>query len=144
MTLLNDCINFQLNKLGKMVSRYFSEKLMVCDITPVQYSVLKCLWVKDFQAPSQISQTLSLDSSSLTGLLDRMESKGLLRRIPDSEDRRAIQVILTPQGKALEQPTEKLIEEANVEVLQCLTEKEKMQLFNSLNKIADNSPFSKS
>lgn len=142
--LLNECINFKLNRLSKMVSRYFTEKLIASDVTPVQYSVLKCLWQKDFQAPSQIAQTLSLDSSSLTGLLDRMESKGLLKRIPDSGDRRAIQVILTPQGKALEQPIEKLIDEANVEVLQSLIKKDKIQLIKFLDKIADNPPFSKS
>lgn len=133
-----DCINFLLTRTQKTVAQYFTEKISDCDVTPVQYAVLSCLWDNDFQLPSQIAQTLNLDSSSITGLLDRMENKGLLKRIPNSEDRRALHVILTPKGKDLRDPLDERINEAHKEVLSTLSVEEQELLLSYLPKIVDN------
>jgi len=136
--VLSDCINFILGCTQKKVSQYFAEKISSFDVTPVQYSVLQCLWEHDFQTPTQIANALSLDGSSITGLLDRMESKGLVRRIPNAEDRRALQVMLVPRGKLLEKPITRLVEEANDEVLSALSPEEQAQLKEYLRRILEN------
>lgn len=51
--------------------------------------------------PSVLADTLMLSRAGMTGRLDRLESAGLVRRIADAEDRRAIRVALTDQGRAL-------------------------------------------
>ncbi|WP_280232797.1 MarR family winged helix-turn-helix transcriptional regulator [Nocardia cyriacigeorgica] len=51
--------------------------------------------------PSVLADTLMLSRAGMTGRLDRLESAGLVRRIADAADRRAIRVALTDEGRAL-------------------------------------------
>ena len=51
--------------------------------------------------PSVLADTLMLSRAGMTGRLDRLESAGLVRRIADAQDRRAIRVVLTEAGRAL-------------------------------------------
>jgi DNA-binding MarR family transcriptional regulator len=49
----------------------------------------------------QLAETLSCDASNVTGLVDRLESRGLVRRRPSAEDRRVKVLDLTPTGSEL-------------------------------------------
>jgi DNA-binding MarR family transcriptional regulator len=49
-------------------------------------------------SPGQLAEHLGLSSGAMTNRLDRLESAGLLRRLPDPSDRRALQVELTEAG----------------------------------------------
>ena len=50
---------------------------------------------------NELARLLGLDKSSITGLVDRAERRGLVVRIPSAEDRRAVLVGLTDQGRSL-------------------------------------------
>lgn len=125
---ISQCINFLLSKAQQSVYQHFKIKLAEHDVTPVQYGILACLWQHDGQAPSQIAANLNLDSSTITGILDRMENKGLLRRTPDPNDRRALKVVLTVSGSALQSPIDKIIDDANEEVMENLSQTERESL----------------
>ena len=47
---------------------------------------------------SRLAETLSCDASNVTGLIDRLESRGLVRRQPSPADRRVKVLQLTPAG----------------------------------------------
>ncbi|WP_457029039.1 MarR family winged helix-turn-helix transcriptional regulator [Kitasatospora sp. P5_F3] len=47
-----------------------------------------------------LAELLGCDASNVTGLVDRLEARGLLRREPDPADRRVKTVLLTPEGEA--------------------------------------------
>ena len=132
---LYECVNFLLTKAQLTVFRYFKSQLAEFDVTPVQYGILKCLWREDGQMPVQIAACLGLDGSTITGILDRMEIKGLLKRTPDPNDRRALRVIITEQGSKLQEPVEKAIISANQKVLQVLAPEDKEKLFGFLRDI---------
>ena len=68
-------------------------------------------------------------------MLDRIEQKGLLKRTPVPCDRRALNVVLTEEGAALRKPLERIIEEANAEVLKDFTEEEQKTLKTMLVKL---------
>ncbi|MEV4234418.1 MULTISPECIES: MarR family transcriptional regulator [unclassified Nocardia] len=51
--------------------------------------------------PSVLADTLMMSRAGMTGRLDRLESAGLVRRIADAQDRRAIRVALTDPGRTL-------------------------------------------
>ncbi|MEU7146313.1 MarR family transcriptional regulator [Nocardia sp. NPDC046473] len=51
--------------------------------------------------PSVLADTLMLSRAGMTGRLDRLESAGLVRRIADPDDRRAVRVALTENGRTL-------------------------------------------
>lgn len=52
-------------------------------------------------SPSQLYQSMMLSSGAMTSRLDRLENKGLIERAHSKEDRRAVHVSLTAEGKAL-------------------------------------------
>ncbi|WP_280251382.1 MarR family winged helix-turn-helix transcriptional regulator [Nocardia abscessus] len=51
--------------------------------------------------PSVLADTLMLSRAGMTGRLDRLESAGLVRRVADAQDRRAVRVALTEAGREL-------------------------------------------
>lgn len=125
---LNECINFLLTKAQQTVFQQFKANLAAYDVTPVQYGILACLWNHDGQTPGQIAQTLSLDGSTITGIIDRMENKGLVKRTPDPTDRRALRVVLTEQGAELKEPVERLIAESNEKIMEAFCPDDQIQL----------------
>lgn len=135
---LNQCINFLLTKSQQKVFQYFKSSLASFDVTPVQYGVLKSLWDVDGQTPRQIASNLNLDGSTITGILDRMENKSLLKRMPDPKDRRALRVILTEKGKGLQKHIESVIEESHEYILKKFTDEEREQLKTLLEKLDEN------
>jgi DNA-binding MarR family transcriptional regulator len=69
-------------------------------LTPQQGQLLCVLMAKAY-GMSELGAALGLAKSSLTGLVDRTERNGLVRREPDPQDTRAVRVALTPQGSRL-------------------------------------------
>src|SRR3984957_5119406 len=50
---------------------------------------------------NELARLLQLDKSSVTGLVDRAERRGLVTRVPSAADRRAVLVTLTDEGRSL-------------------------------------------
>ena len=121
---LTNCINFMLYSAQNAVLSYFRERLAQYDVTPIQYSLLKCLSTEDGQTPSQLAHALRLDASSITGLLTRLEKKELVHRVYSTEDRRSVHVHLLPAGAALLVPIDTTIEDANRVMAEGFTEEE--------------------
>lgn len=114
---LEHCLNFVLTKAQQSVHQLFKAELAPYGVTPGQYAVLKCLWDENGQTAKQIAERLCLDGSTVTGILDRIEQKGLIEKKVDAKDRRALQVLLTKAGRELEAPLSRVIEEANRKAL---------------------------
>lgn len=138
---LTQCINYLLTTAQHSVFQFLNSKLAQHDITPSQYGVLSCLWQREFATPKQISEILCLETSTISGVLDRMQKKGLIDRVINKEDRREVRVVPTEKGKALEEPISKIIDDVNEEVLRCFTDEEIAVLKSNLRIIADGSYF---
>ena len=130
-----ECINFLLTQAQQKVFKYLKSELEPFNVTPVQYGVLQCLWDEGSQTPKQIGNVLSLDGSTITGILDRLENKALIMRNTYIGDRRTVKVELTEEGSKLREPIGKIIEEVNIEVLKQFTPEEQMQLRKFLERI---------
>ena len=138
---LTQCINDLLTTAQHSVFQYLNGKLSEYDVTPSQYGVLSCLWQREFATPKQISEILCLETSTISGVLDRMQKKGLIDRVINRNDRREVRVVPTEKGKALEEPISKIIGEVNEEVLKCFTDEEVALLKNQLRTIAEGKHF---
>jgi DNA-binding MarR family transcriptional regulator len=65
---------------------------------------LNVLFVLSREGPlpmNRLAELLDVSQASATGIVDRMEQRGLVARERDAEDRRVVRVILTPQGDGL-------------------------------------------
>jgi len=71
------------------------------DLSPIQCHVLHLIEPGRPLPMSRLAETLSCDASNVTGLIDRLESRGLVRRRPSPQDRRVKVLQLTPAGSRL-------------------------------------------
>ena len=71
------------------------------DLSPAQCHVLHLIEPDRPIPMGRIAESLACDASNVTGLVDRLESRGLIRRQPSSEDRRVKVLVLTPAGARL-------------------------------------------
>ena len=135
---LKECINFLLTTAQHTVFQYLSQRLAPYDSTPSQYGILNCLWINDGTClPRQIAELLCLETSTVSGILDRMQKKDLIDRVINPENRREILVMITPKGEALKAPVLKIIDEVNEEVLKDFSPKETEFIRKSLRQIAE-------
>jgi DNA-binding MarR family transcriptional regulator len=83
-----------------LVNAVYAESGREHGLTPQQGQLLCVLMGKPY-GMGELGATLGLAKSSLTGLVDRTERNGLVRREPDPQDLRAVRVALTPEGRRL-------------------------------------------
>jgi len=133
---LKECINFLLTNAQHNVFQYLSKKLTEYDVTPVQHGILSCLMGKSYDTPKHLAESMSLETSTISGVLDRMQKKGLIDRVINKEDRREVQVRLTDKGRELEEQITVIIDEVNAEVLKSFSEDEVTALKDFLRLIA--------
>src|SRR5438034_10898980 len=70
-------------------------------LSPAQCHVLHLIEPRRPLPMGRLAETLACDASNVTGLVDRLESRGLLRRRPSAQDRRVKVLQLTPAGSRL-------------------------------------------
>jgi DNA-binding MarR family transcriptional regulator len=78
--------------------------------------------------PGKLSKRMELSSGAITNRLDRLEQAGLIRRLPDPDDRRGVLVELTAKGRRTYQKAVGAAAKKEALVAAALTEREKKQL----------------
>lgn len=81
--------------------RLTKEEARKHDLTGPQLSVIKLLSGIGDLSLTELSDNMQTKNSTVTGIIDRMESAGLVKRIRSEEDRRVVLIRLTPQGQRL-------------------------------------------
>ena len=92
---------FDLYAASRAVTSAYRPVLNELGLTYPQYLVLLALWEQDDCTVRQIADLLRLDHGTLTPLLRRMETSGLLTRRRAEGDERFVRIALTPRGDAL-------------------------------------------
>jgi DNA-binding MarR family transcriptional regulator len=95
-------LGYRIKLLSMLLGRTFQERLEPYGLTTFHWVVLCCLWEEDGLATSTIGERLQQVGGTLTGVLDRMEERGVVRRERDCRDRRIWRIWLTEAGKELE------------------------------------------
>lgn len=92
---------FALYSASLAMTKLYKPLLDPLGLTYPQYLVMLVLWEADGLAVNQLGERLNLDSGTLTPLLKRLETGGLLQRLRDVSDERRVLIQLTPEGRAL-------------------------------------------
>lgn len=135
---LDDSLGWMLNNAARLVQRRFSAKLAPHGVTPPQWGVLVALWEQDGLPLSELAKRSYFDGPTMTGIVDRLESAGLVTRRRDSQDRRVISVYLTDAGRALENVLPGLSEETNREAVAGLPDDQVSQFCDTLRHLIQN------
>ena len=104
---------FRLNVLSRKISRKYNSKCLEYGITAPQSFVLFDLLDHEGSNVKDIAARVQLDSSAVTGVIDRLYKEELVKREEDPNDRRSLNIYLTAKDvnwpKICFQPEENLI-----------------------------------
>ncbi len=102
-------------------------------ITAAQYNVLSALAATgEGISQRELGDVLVVDRSNVTGLIDRMEKAGWVRRANDPADRRVFRVLLTPDGRRLWKKISPVYETVVLQVVEGLSEKQTLATLSVL------------
>jgi DNA-binding MarR family transcriptional regulator len=99
--LLDQQLCFALYAASRSITGIYRPLLEALGLTYPQYLVMLVLWEQDGLTVRELGQRLQLDSGTLTPLLKRLQSAGLVSRQRRTDDERAVDIRLTPAGRAL-------------------------------------------
>ena len=105
------------------------------DLTAPQFYVLATIGYAGGMPFSNIGEKMMVTVSNLTGIVDRLEEKGLVVRERDSRDRRVVRVMLTDKGGKLYKSTIPLFEKSISEVFSPLGKPQQKELASLLRKL---------
>ena len=91
----------ELTTTYQTVLSYDALQLRRYDLTPAQADVIMALGNESYLSCRQLAEQSLVTRGTLSGVLDRLENRGLLERRPSRQDRRKILVRLTRRGRAL-------------------------------------------
>ena len=101
-------------KLINNLQKAFSDARLA--VTPIQAMVLFLLQKKDGASLTELSQGLMLENPTVTGLTDRLEMLGYVKRLDHPNDRRVYLVHLTEKGKKVASKALPIVKELNEEI----------------------------
>ena len=100
---LDSYLPYLLNRAGARIAAAFSEEVRPLGATLQMWRVLAALREGDGRRMGDLSETTSIEVSTLTRLVDNMEKKGLVARRRDAADARVVALHVTPAGRRLAQ-----------------------------------------
>ena len=98
---LENQLCFRLYTASRLITQLYHPLLSKHGLTYPQYLVLMVLWERDCQPVNDIARRLMLETNTVTPLLKRMESEGVVSRSRGEADARQTIVSLTARGRAL-------------------------------------------
>jgi DNA-binding MarR family transcriptional regulator len=98
---LNDFLCFSIYSASHAFNRVYQPLLKGIGLTYPQFIAMILLWDRDGQTVGELGQKLILQSNTLTPMLKRLETLGLIKRSRDSSDERQVRINLTEAGRKL-------------------------------------------
>ncbi len=132
---------FLVSKVKQIQGRVF-ERLLdengISEFNGAQGRILFVLWESDFIPISELSAKTGLAKTTLTSMLDRLETMGHIRRAADPDDRRAVRISLTESAEALREKYERVSALMNEIFYKGFSDDEILAFEKSLGKVLEN------
>ena len=137
---LSGSLGYALVRAFRQLNRASGRVLQRFGLSAEQGHILLVLWLEGAMKIGTLGKVLMLSSATLTGALDRMEHQGLVRRVPDPADRRAVRVEPTGLDARVRRRVEAAVAASERESFAALTERERRELLRLLRKLSASLP----
>lgn len=128
-------ILMQIRKIMRAIELHSASLASRYKLTTPQLILLKALLKKGATKPARLAEEVNLSHATVTGIIQRLESKNLISRDADANDRRSYRLNITEAGKAMLDSMPPLLQESFIEKLATLENWEKTQMLSSLQRI---------
>ncbi len=122
----DDRLLFLMSRAQHAVSEYMKKKFIEekISISPAQMGILFLLQKGNLRPMSELGKLLEIDNSTITGLVDRLEKSGFVKRSADPNDRRKWLISITETGDGEINQAKKIVKEVNRKVKEGFSESE--------------------
>lgn len=93
--------SYLLHRMAERQQAHYAVCAAEFGLTAAQAKVLRCLQPGEAVPMRVLAEQVGYDPSNLTGLADKLETRGALKRVPDPVDRRVKTLLLTDEGRQL-------------------------------------------
>jgi DNA-binding MarR family transcriptional regulator len=129
---------YLMRRILNCMSVLVDEALAPRDLTSAQWVPLLKLHLGQASSVAELARECQLDAGAMTRLLDRLEAKGLVTRVRSSEDRRVVNLELTPEGRVAAREIPAVLCKVQNAFLQGFTVQEWQQLRDMLGRVLAN------
>lgn len=129
-------VGFYIQEIYRKTTILLNKALEPYDLTYSQFRVLNCLWKKGDLTQKEILVIISVQPSTLTGVIDLLVEKQMVERIGELSDGRLKKVALTAKGKALQYPTWAAVDKIEKFQTERMTSESKLIVLTELQKMA--------
>lgn len=126
---------FLVRRLHQIHVSLFMEVCAAFKITPLQYSVLSVLSASGTTDQTTLASAVALDRTTTTGIVKRLQARGLIKRTTSDKDRRAQACSLSSAGKALLLQMEGFARQAHHDTLAPLDRDERTRFMRLLTRL---------
>ena len=99
--LIDESVGYLLKRVRSVLSAAVEREIADHDVTYEQWGVLLMILKKRGDTAAVLARHMESDTGSMTRMLDRLEAKGLISRTRSTDDRRRVELELTPAGKRM-------------------------------------------
>jgi len=133
-----DHVGVMIHLVDLEITNVLKNWLVPLQLAPEQYLVIALLLKKEGISQNEIADTLKKDKSSITRMLASLEQKGFIKRTGSAIDRRAVQVYLTDEGRALSDDVDRISIRTKELLNSGFTDEELTELKRLLMKVSGN------
>ena len=126
-----------IRRLQQIAVALFLQEAEPLGVTPVQYAVLQAVANEPGLDQRTLAGRVALDTSTVAGVVDRLEARALLQRHASATDRRVRQLQLTPEGEALRAQVEPAMRRAQQRILAPLPRAERAEFLRLLRMLVE-------
>jgi DNA-binding MarR family transcriptional regulator len=126
-----------IRRIMRAVDIYSRKLRSQCELTAPQLVCLGTIVEDGPLTVSQIAQSVFLSPSTVVGVLDRLETRGLVTRERDTDDRRVVNTLATPAGKEVVDKAPSALQDGLHEALKNLSTLEQATIALSLKRVVD-------
>jgi DNA-binding MarR family transcriptional regulator len=123
-----DCIVFLLAKAYQKAHSNLKKHVASYGLTPIQVLVIEALRDEEGVSAGELGRKLTLDSATLSGVLDRLAEKEWIIKETDSSDRRSLRIHLSDKAREIAFPLSEARQQANEEIMDDLSMEERIIL----------------
>jgi DNA-binding MarR family transcriptional regulator len=131
-------LGFLVSSVRSAIWSSIEAELQPLDITAAQFVVFNSIALGKGRTIGEFCRLLGYDSGAMTRLLDRIEKKGLIRRVANPEDRRSFLLELTPESRAVFPQAKKRVQAVFKQLLAGFDEKQAAAFRQSLEQVLAN------
>ena len=122
----------------EVLSRYLEVELRRHDATLIRFNIMSTLYKNGGEmTPSEIAESVFRGKNTITAALNTLEAEGVVRRVPSTDDRRSVKVVITDKGWNVANHLSPIVQQLSRDALGCLDKAQEEELVGIMRRLRE-------